>query len=545
MSFRTIIRFLSLGFFIFLLWMTTFPLKGWFPVDFFLRLDPLIFLGTVISSRQLITALIPGLLILLLTLVLGRFFCGYICPMGITLDVTDKVFGPGKNNNTKLSAQKHAVMRNIKYLVLLFILGTCLLGISSVFLASPLSLVTRFYGLVLYPGLVFMGEGFLTLVMPLSSALGVSFLTYAELEPYRFATQWFILLFFAAVFALAYYSPRFWCRYLCPSGALMALFSRNPVVGRKVSEACTDCSICQKKCPMDAIDSDPTRTSHHECIACETCVRVCPEQAVNFGIGEKKSGRVTGYLPARRQVLASLAAGAGSALLIQTGISSVKSEFIPGNILPSSLIRPPGALPEESFLGRCIRCGQCMKVCPTNTLQPVWLDGGLGGIFSPKVLPRRGPCDPLCNACGMVCPSGALRSLPLAEKMWAKIGTSYIIPFKCLAWEWKRECLVCYEVCPYAALELKRVDGNPVPVPYVIHHKCSGCGACEYHCPVQAGSAIVVEPMESLRMSKGSYIDKGRAIGLDLEADPDRQRRPPGHLFDGDDPGDLPPGFSS
>ncbi|MCA1743522.1 MAG: 4Fe-4S binding protein [Desulfonatronovibrio sp.] len=544
MNFRTVIQTISLIFFIILILLTSFPLKTWFPVDFFLRLDPLIFLGTVISSRQWVWALIPGLIIIILTLFMGRFFCGYICPMGTTIDLTDRVLKKTKEQSC-FDKSRQSRFEKIKYFILFFILGTAFMGVSSVFLASPLSLVTRLYALVIYPGLVFLSDTFLEILMPVSIWFSFDFLTYAQPDIYLFSSQWFIVIFFMAVFLMVCYSPRFWCRYLCPSGALMALLSKKPVISRQVSDECTNCGLCQKKCPMNAIDPDPKLTLHQECIVCETCVRVCPEQAVSFGIKEKKrKHKADTFLPARRLILTSAFSGVGTAVLLQTGISQVKSDLLPGNILPRSLIRPPGAVPEEEFQTKCIRCGQCMKVCPSNTLQPIWFEAGPGAVFSPKVLPRRGPCDPMCNACGQVCPTGALRKLPLEEKMWARIGTSYVIPHKCLAWEWERECLVCYEVCPYAAIELKREDGISVPVPYISANKCSGCGACEYHCPVQAGSAIVVEPMEALRLSRGSYIEAGKAIGFELEADPDRQRKPPDYLFDSDDPDDLPPGFS-
>lgn len=545
MNFKTIVQTLTLCFFFALLWLASFPLKEWIPVDFFLRLDPLVFLGTLISSRQWIWTLVPGLAILGLTLVMGRFFCAYICPMGITIDLSDRFFSPRGKNRTPADLDNKTGLRKIKYFILFFILGSAVFSISSVFLASPMSLITRFYGLIIYPGAVLAGDTALDILLPVNMMLGLETMAYVELQSYRFATQWFILFFFIAVFGLVYYKPRFWCRYLCPSGALMALMSKRPLMRRTVSRDCTDCGICRKKCPMGAIDEDPFNTFNRECIVCETCVRVCPEKAIKFSLDHSGKTSISGeFMPARRKLMASALSGAGAAILVHTGIGGVKSDLLPGNILPDSLIRPPGALTEQDFQSRCIGCGLCMKACPTNTLQPVWFEAGFGGMFSPKVLPRRGPCDPLCNVCGLVCPTGALRPLSPGEKMWAKIGTSSVIKHKCLAWEWKRECLVCFEVCPYAAIDLRRLPQVSVPVPFISQHKCSGCGACEYHCPVQGSSAIVVEPMEAIRMNRGSYIEKGRSIGLELEADPDRQRKPPEYLFDSDDPEQLPPGFS-
>jgi len=544
MNFKRTVQAASLLFFLALLLLAAFPLKTWFPTDFFLRLDPLVFTGTLISSREWVSALAPGLIIILLTLVLGRFFCAYICPMGITLDISDRVFRP-RYNNSFLSPEKSHGLRRVKFWILFFILGTAIVGVSTVFLGSPLSLITRFYGLVIYPLAVHILDLGLDSLFFFYSALGLERLAYIEFQTPRFATQVFVLLFFAAVFSLVLLSPRFWCRYLCPSGAVLALFSVRPLLRRTVSSSCTECGLCQSKCPMQAIEPDPARTRHQECIVCEECVRICPEKAITFAPGFRQADRPAPYWPQRRRVLASVLGGMGTALLLQTGVREVRSDTAPGNLASKFLIRPPGALLEEDFLGRCIRCGQCMKACPTNTLQPVWFESGILGLFSPKILPRRGPCEPLCNICGQVCPTGAIRSLPVLEKTWARMGTAHVLREKCLAWAWDRKCLVCFEVCPYAALELRRVPDISIPVPFVLLDKCAGCGACEFHCPVQAESAVVVEPMNSLRLNKGSYIEEGRAQGMSLEADPDREREPPEDILtEEDSPEALPPGFN-
>ena len=138
---------------------------------------------------------------------------------------------------------------------------------------------------------------------------------------------------------------------------------------------------------------------------------------------------------------------------------------------------------------------------------------GLPGLLTPVVTPQLGPCDPACNVCGQICPTQAIRPLSHAERIWAKVGTAHILRHKCLAWELDRKCLVCDEVCPYDAIVLKTVPDCKVPVPFINEKRCAGCGFCEYHCPVQAKAAIIVEPMEAIRLQSGSYIQKSREIG--------------------------------
>ncbi|MBW2053771.1 MAG: 4Fe-4S binding protein [Deltaproteobacteria bacterium] len=512
MSLRRTVQLISLALFLFFLVAAGTSIGPFLPVDSFLRLDPLIFTGTLISSRSFSFIFIPAILILLLGPVIGRFFCGYICPMGTTLDGTDKIIGTSRNTYSHLGK-----LRPIKYYLLVFIFGAAILGVSFVFIASPLSLITRFYGLVIYPVFAFLADAGIGFVQFVTDKIGYTNPIFAQIKTPRFSTQFFILIFFIVLFISVRLSPRFWCRYLCPAGALMALISRKPLIRRLVTEDCTDCEKCVKSCPMGAILDDPRSTYHEECIACQTCETVCPVSAISFT--SKVSGlplAVDEFSPTRRHFIASGLAGAGVAAVCITGLDSVYSQAGTGQVSDPSLIRPPGALPEKEFLTKCVRCGECMAACPTNTLQPLWFESGIMGLFSPGLVMRRGPCDPECTRCGEVCPAEAIRSLSKSERVWAKIGTAVISRQYCLAWEHQKKCLVCDEVCPFDAVAFKHEPGNPVSVPHVIEDKCSGCGFCEHFCPVQNQAAIFITPMGELRQAKGSYKEQGKRQGLKL-----------------------------
>jgi len=487
------------------------------PLDLFLLLDPALIVFAAISARIFAAAFIPALLVLLVTLFFGRIFCGYICPMGTTLDGTDKLFG-----TTRKKQPEAGKLRLLKYIILFFLLGASLLGVSFVFVAAPLSLITRFYGLLVHPVLAFLSNEILSLVQPLAEWLDIDIVIFTQITTPRFATQLFILAFFGALFVLAKVSPRFWCRNLCPSGALMALVSKKPLIRRCVSDDCTECGRCANSCPMSAImTEDPRVTLHEECIVCRTCQNICPENAISFDrvrseqVFEKQRFSLT-----RRQFIYSGLFGAATATVGLTGLNSLHGKPGPGQVAPQGLIRPPGALPEMDFLARCSRCGECMAACPTNTLQPVWLDAGFMGLFSPGLNLRRSYCSPECRMCGEVCPTDAIRRLSPDERIWAKTGTAVIFRRKCLAWEQQKSCMVCDEVCPYKAVEFRKEPGNLVPVPQVREEKCAGCGYCEHFCPVQNQSAIVVTPMGALRMSEGSYIAQGKSQGLNLSIGP-------------------------
>ena len=124
-----------------------------------------------------------------------------------------------------------------------------------------------------------------------------------------------------------------------------------------------------------------------------------------------------------------------------------------------NLIRPPGALDEDRFLARCIRCGQCMRICPGNIIQPALFEAGIQGLWTPAVNYRIGVsgCQPNCVACGQVCPTAAIRPLSLEEKQGTgefaaqgpiRMGTAFVDRTRCLPWAMDRPCLVCHELCP-------------------------------------------------------------------------------------------------
>jgi MauM/NapG family ferredoxin protein len=512
-TFWRAIQIISLILFLLLLTLAVSSINTPTPLDLFLLFDPALITFTVISARILVAAFIPALVVLLITLFFGRIFCGYICPMGTTLDGGDKLFGPPRKKQSE-----PVKLRLLKYIILIFLLGASLLGISFVFVVAPISLITRFYGLLVHPVLAFLTNEILILIQPLAEWFNMNNIIFLRITTPRFATQLFVLTFFGVLFILTRVSPRFWCRNLCPSGALMALVSKKPLIRRGVSDDCTDCGKCSHSCPMAAIvTEEPRITLHEECIVCRTCQNICPVNAISFNSAKTEHEfEMQEFSFTRRQFIYSGLIGATAATVNLTGLNSLHGKPGPGQVAPQGLIRPPGALPEMDFLAQCVRCGECMAACPTNTLQPIWLDAGFMGLFSPSLTPRRGYCNPECRMCGDVCPTDAIRKLSQNERIWAKTGTAVIFRQKCLAWEHQKSCMVCDEVCPYKAVEFRKEPGNRVPVPLVHEEKCSGCGYCEHFCPVQNQAAIVVTPMGALRMSEGSYIIQGKSQGLNL-----------------------------
>lgn len=512
--FQRFVQTVCLGLFLSLLTLASVSGISMINPDLFLQMDPALVLISALSARLVLLSFIPAVIVLLTGPLTGRVFCGYICPMGTTLDITDALFR-FKNRHWFFSKK----LLQIKYLVLIFLVGSALFGVSYVFLASPLSLITRFYGLVVFPVMSFLSALILDLIRPLGDFLDISSISFAQIRTIRFSSQFFILFFFIVIFSLVKFSSRFWCRYLCPSGALLALVSSKPIIRRQVSDQCNQCGKCTRKCPMSAIDKEiPEKTFYSECIVCTTCEAICPEKAITFGVSKKNATvAYETFSPKRRAFVSTGIIGAGTAVMSLTGLNSLYGKQGDGHVGVKGLIRPPGAVMETDFLSRCVRCGECMVACPTNTLQPIWFKAGLPALFSPAVTPRRGFCDPNCHDCGSVCPTDAIRSTEKSDRIWAKTGTATIIRQKCLAWEFEKSCMVCDEVCPYDAIEFTREKDTKVPVPRVIEEKCAGCGYCEHFCPVRNQAAIEVTPMDALRLNRGDYESEARLKGYKLQ----------------------------
>lgn len=496
--------------------------RGFSP-QVFLCLSPLSAIGAMVAAKEFIIEYWPAFVLIIATILFGRFFCAWVCPMGMTIDITDS-FLSRMRKNSELQTPNSELYdgRRLKYYLLAFLIFSLFISSQIIGWFDPLSIATNTYTIVIHPYFMFVINGvfgFLhNITAPITDPIHglLKNLFFALYQPF-FKAHFLMLLVFLGIISFGVVYPRYWCRNICPLGALLALISDWSIFKRVVSDKCNVCKKCEPECRMGAITNGGKGTIEGECILCMTCQNVCPSGAVTFfekNVAQKTlrhPENVTVDLSKRGFVIACLSGATTIPVLRLNSQKHLNKGSFP-------VIRPPGAVDEQAFLSKCVRCGECMRVCKTNGLHPTTLEAGLEGAWTPRLIPRVGYCEYGCTLCGHVCPSGAIKPLNLEVKQPLAIGKAQINQSRCIPWvgyaslpelekDWKDvNCAVCEEVCPvptkaihfntYTDPEASSGQGREIRRPFVREDVCTGCGFCEFACPVRGLAAIVVEGIQ-------------------------------------------------
>ncbi len=490
--------------------------KEFVSAEVFLLIDPLVSLSTAVASRSWVWSLSSAFAILVICMLIPRGFCGYLCPLGTTIDLFDWAIA-GRTKRFRVPDQGWWV--HTKYYLLAGTMGCAVMGVLVSGFVAAIPVLTRAMLLVVDP-------------VQNGSMRGW------HLVPSMNGGQWLSIGLFLSILCLGFLRPRFWCKYVCPSGAVFSLGNLFRVTERKVESSCIHCNKCVEICPFDAIKPDfTTRTS--DCTMCQSCGGVCPTHAIKFverwNVVELKvlNDPPSGDTPIGRRGFMSLAGGSAAAVAGGVAVTTLTKTFGANLNDPNAFrpVRPPGSVPEKNFLEMCIRCGECFKVCPNNVLQPEGFQQGIEGLWTPMVNADWAGCESSCNACGQVCPTGAIRALPLIEKKAARMGLAIVDELTCLPMANQEACDLCVQECNaagYHAIEFMRVhsqmddQGRPMEdsgflAPKVLVESCVGCGLCQTRCfainvkerGVLQRSAIVIEAGTGKedRLMTGSYVE--------------------------------------
>ena len=443
------------------------------------------------SCRGVVGSVVVVVVLLTLTLLFGRVYCSFICPLGILQDVVirlrrgfDKLHGRKRSGATLRFAQPLPWLR---YTILsIVILSFFLCGTALVAWLDPYSICARLMAGMTNP----------------LAATAKNLAAGAVETPTSWGRYGWLLPAVVGValvpLALAWWRGRIYCNTICPVGAFLALLSRAPLfrLGMNPS-ACVHCANCVRACKAQCIDLRNYRVDTTRCINCYDCVSACehglrPKFTFPFRHRhdpENKVGKNAQQAPpsaSRRAFLGLLACSASA--LAASGCR--EQETLPGKPgepgdNQDSAVTPPGSRSVPRFLDTCTACGLCITACPTQVLQPSSWQYGLSGMLKPRLDFTVGFCNFDCNICGRVCPDGAIMPLDLAEKQRTQIALAEFHRDRCIVQQHYTECGACTEHCPTKALSTE--EGQ---FPSCNASLCLACNACVETCPQKAISLV-------------------------------------------------------
>lgn len=450
-------------------------------------------------------ALNVGVIILLvaLTLLVGRVYCSVICPLGILQDVIAWISGQRKKMKYRFSYSPE--LKVLRYGVLGVFIAAFLAGAGSlVALLAPYSAYGRIASHLFAPLYRWGNNGLAYLAERADSYAFYGVEVWLKSLP----TLLIAVVTLILLVVLAWRNGRTYCNTICPVGTILSLFARfslfRPVLD---GEKCKQCSLCSRRCKAACIDYKNQRIDYSRCVACMDCLEVCKHDALHLewrfkrrstpvkSLAETQAPAASGELNRRGFLSIASTLAAASALKAQEkkvdgGLAVIVDKVKPERATP---IVPPGARSARHFAQHCTGCQLCVASCPNEVLRA---SSEPGKWMQPELSYERGYCRPECNRCSTVCPAGAIQPISLAEKSATRIGHAVWVQTNCVPLIDGVECGNCARHCPSGAIRMVPKDADDpasVKIPVINEARCIGCGACENLCPARPFSAIYVE----------------------------------------------------
>ncbi|HAC40316.1 MAG TPA: ferredoxin [Rikenellaceae bacterium] len=445
--------------------------------------------------------------LVLLTLLFGRVYCSVICPLGIFQDLISRI-GRGKKKPAYKYKKEHPWLRYGVWIlfVICFVAGVHVI----VTLLAPYSAYGRMVQNLLQP-IYLRGNNLLALLAERAGSYA-----FYEKEVWMRSVPTFIVavVTLCVIVALSFKGGRTYCNEICPVGTTLSFFSRFAMFRPMIDESqCVRCHSCERKCKAQCIEITPERVhiDHSRCVDCFNCIETCPKGGLKyrFAWGKKdsspsaqndKKGTAQNDKKSdngRRAFMTGTAVALGAAALkgVEARAQEIAKKTDGGfaHVLPKQAperevpITPPGSRSVKDFYRHCTGCQLCVAECPNNVLRP---STDLEHLMQPEMSYEKGFCRPECTRCSELCPAGAIEKITREEKTQYHIGTAQVNPELCLMATGKSACGKCSQACPSGAIKLVAYGENRIPA--IAEEVCTGCGACEYLCPVRPISAITV-----------------------------------------------------
>lgn len=442
------------------------------------------------------------ILIVIVTLIAGRSYCSFLCPLGIFQDIIIRIAARFRKGKGFVFRRAYNFFR---YSVLAVTASALIFSGTFLLLwLDPFSIYGRFVYYSVSP--------VITKLNNLAAILMLKFNNYSlhsvDIKPVSVVPVVVTIVVIALIAAAAVFKGRLYCNTVCPAGALLGLISEISFLKISINkDTCINCGKCERVCKSSCIDYKDGTADFSRCVLCFNCLAVCPNSSTGFSpsyflkkvknvfnndrpemtaaetplIDRKSflSGML--FLPS----IITLPSGKQQKLYFQDAAKQVQYKR-------KVFASPPGSLAIDEFNRKCTACSACISRCPSSVLRPAVLQYGIYGMLQPFLDFSSGYCNYDCIICGQVCPTGAIGEKTVAEKHLIQTGKSFFIRENCITYTNNTVCGACSEHCPTKAVHMIPFRKGLV-IPEVDNSLCTGCGACEYVCPVRPFRAIYVE----------------------------------------------------
>ncbi|MGK9368786.1 4Fe-4S dicluster domain-containing protein [Melioribacter sp. Ez-97] len=475
------------------------------------------FVPSLLKSILLFTFTSAGfILIFILTVLFGRIYCSTICPLGILQDVINYIAKKIKKRKRRLSFIKPNINVKITLMAIPFLL--LIIGFATGFLLlDPYSIYGRLAGNFLRPAIIFINN----LVSSVLTYFDIYSVYPAEIKAFNVVPFLAAFFYLVLIVYLAYTRGRHYCNLICPVGTLLGLLSRYSLFKIRIkNEECLSCGLCERDCKGNCIDSDNKKVDHENCVMCFNCISACPTKGIVYSSGKNKKRYEKGTDEGKRNFVIKSAVYLSSLTFLgqklQKKIVVTKPSAVP--IFRKFAVSPPGSISLERFNNSCTACHLCISACPTQVLQPSFLEYGLNGMLQPHLNNNAGFCNFDCVLCSEVCPTGAIMPLTVEDKKLTQLGVAKFVEDNCVVKTQNTDCGACAEHCPTKAVHMIPYKNN-LFIPEVREDYCIGCGACEHACPVKPYKAIYVEGNPEHKTAKINPESEDKHQEIDTGAD--------------------------